>query len=135
MFLWRDAHVPSYVPHLRERWGAIFQSSDFLNTPERLSSSQAFRPMYIKSSRLKNIVKFDFKPGLCYTLLTSNIRRDRPKACPDSMEGKLIGSFFKFFLIINGKNISHSKVEKEAEVQVARCSPLLPLRAQKRIYA
>jgi hypothetical protein len=52
---------------------------------------------------------------------------------------KLIGAVFKvgfkFVFKVNGKNISHSKVEKEAEVQVARCSPLFPLWTQKRLYA
>jgi hypothetical protein len=48
---------------------------------------------------------------------------------------KLTGSVFQFCFNINGKNISHSKVEKEAEIQVARCSPMLPLWAKKRIYA
>jgi hypothetical protein len=47
----------------------------------------------------------------------------------------LIGAVFKFVFKVNGKNISHSKVEKEAEVQVARCSPLLPLRKKERLYA
>ena len=116
MLIWRDAHVPSYVPRARERWGgAIFQSSDVCH----------------KYSRIDILVKFDLKPGLCYTLSTSNIRRTRPKACPDSMEGKLTGPVFN----VNGKNISHSKVEKGAEIQVARRSTLLPLRPQKRLYA